>query len=105
MPEYINVSIGDTIHTPTDACNAEGDNPTAKHPADARHTNDVIDKICDNSFDDNENIWSYRIHWYDLDNSHDTWEPLTNLARNVIVAYHHRQNIPLPRNIDQALDV
>ena len=42
LPEDIKVSIADTIHTPTDAGNLEGDNPTAKQPTEAHRTNDVI---------------------------------------------------------------
>ena len=70
--ENINISIDDPMNTPTDAGKTEGDNPTAQQPAGARRTNDVIKNIYDHSFDDNENNWSYHVHWYDLYHSHDT---------------------------------
>ena len=98
------MSIYDASNAQTDAGNEQGNNPTTKQPADAHRTNDVIENICNHSLNENKNDWSYRLHWYNQDNSHDTCEPLTNLTRNAIVSYRQQKDITLPHNIDQALD-
>ena len=103
LPRNIDTSKDDTSTEKTHADNAEINNPTAKQPANARRVNDVIEKLIEHSFD-NENNWSYLVHWYEQDNSHDTWETLINLPRNAIVAYHKRKGIPLPSSINHALN-
>ena len=103
LPSNIDASIDDAITEKSHADNAEINNPTAKKPANARRVNDVIEKLIKHSFD-NENNWSYLVHWYDTDNSHDTWEPLRTLPRNAFVAYHKRNGIPLPPSINHALN-
>ena len=103
FPRNINASIDDASSETSHANNTEINNPTAKQPANARSVNDVIQKLLNHSFH-NENNWSYLVHWYVQDNSHDTWEPVINLLRKVIVAYHKRKEIPLPPRINHALN-
>ena len=103
LPININASIDDGNTETSHANNAKINNPTAKEPANACSVNDVIEKLTNQSFD-NENNWSYQVHWYDQENSHDTWEPLGNLPRNEIVSYHKRKRIPLPPSINHALN-
>ena len=67
------------------AINAETTEPTEEQSGNTRRVDDVIEKLTKHSFD-NEDNWSYLVHWYDNDNSHDTWEPLSALPRNAIVA-------------------
>ena len=100
LPSNIDASIDDAI---TEKSHAEINNPTAKQPANARRVNDVIEKLIKHSFD-NESNWSYLVHWYDTDNAHDTWEPLSSMTRNAIVAYHKWKGIPLPSSINHALN-
>ena len=83
--------------------NAEINNPTEKQPANARRVNVVIEKLTNNLFE-NENDWSYLVHWYDQDKSHDTRQPLSNLPRNSIVEFHKRKEIPLPSGINHAFN-
>ena len=103
LPINIDTSIDDAITKESHANDVEINKLTAEQPANTRRVNDVIEKLTKHSFD-NENNWSYLVHWYDTDNSHDTWEPLSTLPRNAIVAYHKRKGIPLPSSINHALN-
>ena len=74
LPNNIDASIDDASNKEGHAVNAEINEPTAEQPGNIRPVNDVIEKLTKHSFD-NEEKWSYLVHWYDTDNSHDTWEP------------------------------
>ena len=101
LPANINTSIDDVNIKKELAINAETTQATEEQSGNTRRVNDVIEKLLKHSFD-NEDNWSYLVHWYDTDNSHDTWEPLSSLPRNAIVAYHKRNQIPLPTSINHA---
>ena len=103
LPVNIDTSIDDVNIKKEHATNAETTQPTEEQSGNTRRINDVIEKLMKHSFD-NEDNWSYLVHWYDTDNSHDTWEPLSSLPRNAIVAYHKRKQIPLPTSINHARD-
>ena len=101
MPANINTSIDDVNIKKELAINAETTQATEEQSGNTRRVNAVFEKLLKHSFD-NEDNWSYLVHWYDTDNSHDTWEPLSSLPRNAIVAYHKRNQIPLPTSINHA---
>ena len=103
LPNNIDTSIDDASTKEDHAINAETIEPTEEQSGNTRRVDDVIEKLTKHSFD-NEDNWSYLVHWYDTDNSHDTWEPLSSLPRNAIVAYHKRKQIPLPTSINHAQD-
>jgi hypothetical protein len=102
LPENLEATIVDVDNTSATADEPTDKPTTARQPASQRPVNNVIDEIFDHSFNPERKAWSYRIHWYDLDHSHDSWEPLSNLPRNLIVAYHRRLELPLPADIDEA---
>ena len=62
LHKNINASRDDAGTESRHANDAEINNPTAKQPTNARRINDVIEKIHNHSFD-NENNWSYFVHW------------------------------------------
>ena len=102
LPKEIDVTIDDTkdVSSTTDTGQRT---EIAKQPVQLRHISDVIDRLNDHSYNRDTNAWSYRVHWYDLDDTHDSWEPLSNLPRNMIIAYHKRRDIPIPDTIDLAI--
>ena len=46
----------------------------------------------------------FRVRWYGYAESADTWEPIINLPRSKVIGYFKRKKIPLPDNLDDAID-
>ncbi len=47
---------------------------------------------------------TYRVRWYGFPPEEDTYEPIRNLPHNKVVSYYKRKKLPLPGDIDQAMD-
>ena len=46
----------------------------------------------------------FRVRWYGYAASADTWEPIRHLPRSKVIGYFKRRKIPLPDNLDDAID-
>ena len=46
----------------------------------------------------------FRVIWYGYAASADTWEPIRHLPRSKVISYFKRRKIPLPDNLDDAID-
>ena len=46
----------------------------------------------------------YRIRWYELRPTEDTWEPITHILKSKVVGYHNRKKLPLPDNLLDTVD-
>ena len=64
----------------------------------------VIDDIVDHRVDEHTSDLQYKVRWFDSPSTDDTWEPLSSLPRNKIIAYHRRNGIPVPASINEAVD-
>ena len=46
----------------------------------------------------------FRIRWYGFGPTEDTWEPIAHIPRSKVVGYFKRKKLPLPDNLDDAID-
>ena len=46
----------------------------------------------------------FRVRWYDYAASEYTWKPIRHLPRSKVIGYFKRRKIPLPANLDDAID-
>ena len=46
----------------------------------------------------------FRVRWYRYAASAETWEPIRHLPRSKVIGYVKRRKIPLPANLDDAID-
>ena len=53
--------------------------------------------------DNKKGNWTYLVRWYGQHPSADSWEPLSRLPRNKLIAYHKREQLKLPDEIDKAI--
>ena len=67
-----------------------------------RRTSDVIDSIIDDTVDNESQTRRYRVRWY-AEGEDESWELMSSLPRNAIIAYHNRKQTPIPVDIDSAI--
>ena len=101
MPEDLEQSIDDSpmINDLTES--DERSRYTQDHIRN-RRTSDVIDSIIDDTVDNESQTRRYRVRWY-AEGEDDSWELMSSLPRNAIIAYHNRKQKPIPVNIDSAI--
>ena len=46
----------------------------------------------------------YRLRWTGYKPSDDSWEPIINIPRSHVLRYHKRKKLPIPDDIDRAID-
>ena len=103
LPGNLDVTIDDLTKTPEDPCEPRTDHDNIREQPTRCRQADVIDRVVDHSFNTKENTWTYHVRWYDQDDSHDTWESIETLPRNLFVTYHKRVNIPIPNDVSKAV--
>ena len=101
IPEVLEQSIDDSPMI-SDFTESDERSRCTQYHIGNRRTSDVIDSIIDDTVDDESQTRRYRVRWY-ADGEDDSWELMSSLPRNAIIAYHNRKQTPLPVDIDSAI--
>ena len=46
----------------------------------------------------------YKVHWAGYSTEESTWEPLPNLTKSHVIAYHNSKKLKLPAGLEETID-